>query len=305
MKKRRPHIKSYSSSQKYSYTHEHFPIKTKSIYESKERNSKRSYSKLQQNNKYYDNTSCLKEDAFGSLESLFDLKKSLNLRDVYPLAFNVCNEKLFKVSNITKSEPLIETLFLQSFSQQTNPDSHIFKPYNEYEKVKEENVKNQIKASEKFQTKVSKSVRKLQQNDLIYNQQNNSVNMAENEIVDNEVSEEQPEKDKESAVITDEAPTAIDVAEDEVIDEIPVTTSNPAEDEIIDEAPTTLDLAEAKIVTENKNEDKDADESKDKDKVEENNLDNKDDNKGDKVEDEDKINERIEEIDTSNYDRSK
>lgn len=127
--KRRLRTKSYSSpSQKYSYTHERFPIKTRSIYDSKGRNSKRSYSKLQQNNKYYGITSCLKEDAFGSLESLFDLKKSLNLRDAYPLASNICKEKLFKASNITKSAPLIETLFLQSFSQQTDPEQHIFKP---------------------------------------------------------------------------------------------------------------------------------------------------------------------------------
>lgn len=127
MQKPRPHTKS-SPSQKYSYTHEHFPIRAKSIYDSKGRNSKRSYSKLQQNNKCYGTTSCLKEDAFSSLESLFDLKKSLNLRDVYPLASNIYKEKLFKVSNATKSEPLIETLFLQSFSQQTNPDPDIFKP---------------------------------------------------------------------------------------------------------------------------------------------------------------------------------
>lgn len=128
LQKRRPHTKSYSPSQKYFHTHERFPIKARSTYDSKGRNSKRSYSKLQQNNKYYGTTSCLKEDAFGSLESLFDLKKSLNLRDAYPLAFNICKEKLFKVSNTTKSEPLIETLFLQSFSQQTDSDPHIFKP---------------------------------------------------------------------------------------------------------------------------------------------------------------------------------
>jgi len=86
---------------------------------------KRIHPKLQQDD--HGNTLCLKKDAFGSLESLFDLKKFLNLRDVYPLAFDYCKEKSFRASTITKAEPLVETLFLQTFLPKTNLESHILK----------------------------------------------------------------------------------------------------------------------------------------------------------------------------------
>lgn len=80
--------------------------------------------------------------------------------------------------------------------------------------------------------------------------------MAENEIVDSEIPEEQPEEEKKA---------------------------------IIDEAPTTIDLAIDEIKTDKKNENEEKDESKieDKDKVEGDKIDDKD-----KVEN--KINEIIE-----------
>ncbi|KMQ95091.1 outer dense fiber protein 2 [Lasius niger] len=85
-------------------------------------------------------------------------------------------------------------------------------------------------------------------------------NMAENEIVDSEISEEQPEKETESVTVIDKAPT------------------------------TTIDLAVDRINTEKKNENEDKykeNEDEDKGKVEGDKIDDKD-------KDEDKINERIE-----------
>lgn len=85
-------------------------------------------------------------------------------------------------------------------------------------------------------------------------------NMAENEIVDSEISEEQPEKETESVTVIDKAPT------------------------------TTIDLAVDRINTEKKNENEDKykeNEDEDNGKVEGDKIDDKD-------KDEDKINERIE-----------
>ncbi|TGZ52776.1 Outer dense fiber protein 2 [Temnothorax longispinosus] len=128
MKKRRPRAKNYSSLQKYSHTHERLPTRAKSSHDSKGQSFKQSCSKLQQNDGYYDNISCLKKDAFASLESLFDLKKPLNLHDVFPLALHCYKQKSVKISNATKSEPHVETLFLQSFSPRTtNLKQFVFK----------------------------------------------------------------------------------------------------------------------------------------------------------------------------------
>lgn len=127
MKKRRPRAKNYYSSQKYSYTHERLSTKVKSSHDSKGQSFKQNYSKLQQNDGYYDNTSCLKQDAFASLESLFDLKKLLNLRDVFPLAFRYKKNSVKTSKCATKSEPHVETLFLQPFSPRTNLEPLVFK----------------------------------------------------------------------------------------------------------------------------------------------------------------------------------
>jgi len=87
---------------------------------------KRIHPKLQQDD--HGSTLRLKKDEFGSLESLFDLKKLLNLRDVYPLAFDYYKEKSFRASTtVTKAEPLVETLFLQTFLPKTDLESHILK----------------------------------------------------------------------------------------------------------------------------------------------------------------------------------
>lgn len=132
MQKRRPRVKNYSSPQRHSHTHERLPSRVKSSHDSKGRTFKQSCSKLQQNNGSYDNIPCLKKDAFASLESLFDLKKPLNLRNVFPIAFHY-KQKPFQTSNATKSEAHVgselhvETLFLQSFSPRSNLKPFVLK----------------------------------------------------------------------------------------------------------------------------------------------------------------------------------
>ncbi|XP_077258497.1 uncharacterized protein LOC143895322, partial [Temnothorax americanus] len=273
VQKRRPRAKNYSSPQKYSHTHERLPTKAKSSHDSKRQSFKQSCSKLQQNDGYYDNISCLKKDTFASLESLFDLKKPLNLHDVFPLAFHCYKQKSVKISNATKSEPHVETLFLQSFSPRTtNLKQFVFK-YEKHDGVKvEQNAKNQIKAikEKKFPLEVSKSV-EFQLNDLIHNQQNRSRNMAENKISHSEIREEEKKEKK------------------------------PVEDVIVDEgsAATIEDLRKDQIKTEKKNKDEREDKNKDKnetvedkankDKVEENKTDDKDTVEGNKTDDEGKV----------------
>lgn len=137
-----------------------------------------------------------------------------------------------------------------------------FFQYEKYDRVKiEQDAINQtsIKANKKneFLLEVSKSV-ELQQNDLIRNQRNRSINMAENKIPDEETLEEK----KEEIII-----------EDTVVDE--------------KSAATKEDLKEDQIETEKKN--KDENEGKDKDK-------NKTDNKN-KVE-ESKIDDKVKDTKT-------
>jgi len=131
VQKRRPRVKNYSSPQRHSHTHERLPSRAKSSHDLKGQSFKQS-SKVQQNNGYYDNTPCLKKNVFASLESLFDLKKPLNLRNVFPIAFHY-KQKPFQTSNATKSETHIgselhvETLFLQSFSPRSNLKPFVLK----------------------------------------------------------------------------------------------------------------------------------------------------------------------------------
>lgn len=130
-------MRNYSPLQRHSCIHERLPVKTKNIYDSKGRASRRSYPKLQQNNRQFDSDSCLKKDAFGSLESLFDIKKPLNLLDVYQLAFDYYNDKSVKgksinAFDITKSEPLVETLFLQPLLSRTHFETRINEPIVRY-----------------------------------------------------------------------------------------------------------------------------------------------------------------------------
>ncbi|RLU15315.1 hypothetical protein DMN91_012309, partial [Ooceraea biroi] len=221
--KRRPCARNHSPSQKHYQKHaqERFLIKARSIHDSKGRSAKRIHPKLQQDDR--GNTSRLKKDAFGSLESLFDLKKLLDLRDAYPLAFDYYKEKTVRGSNITtKSEPLVETLFLQSFWPKTNLESRILKIYEGYNGIE---IEEDAKPSKTFETNVSNSTWGLQRNESIQNQENHLIiiNMAENE---------------------GEAPT--EEQQEEPVKEEPVK-EEPVKEEPVDETPVARDLAEDKI----------------------------------------------------------
>ncbi|KAG5337469.1 ODFP2 protein, partial [Acromyrmex heyeri] len=279
MQKRRPHAK--NSLQNYSHTHERFPTKAKSIHNSKGRSLKQSYSKLQRNDEHCDNTSCLKKDAFGSLESLFNLKKPLNLSDAFPFAFHYHKQKLIKTSNATKSEPFVKALFLQSFSSQTNLEPFVFKTYEKHDRVKvKQNTNNQIKKNieNEFLLEVSNSV-ELQLNDLIHYQQNRSVNMAENKIPDNEVQEEEEKEARVEDTIVDEESAAIEDLKEQQIE---TKKENNDEDEREDEAKDK----DGNEITEDKTNNP---QNKTDDEVEQNKTDDKD--KIDEIEEEIKIDE--------------
>ncbi|XP_011873265.1 PREDICTED: early endosome antigen 1-like isoform X2 [Vollenhovia emeryi] len=192
--KKRPRAKKHSPSQKYSHTHQRLPTKARSSHDSKEPSFKQGYFKLQQNNGNYDNTSCLRKDAFASLESLFDLKKPLNLHYVFPLAFH-CKQKSVETSTATKSEPYVETLFLQTFSPRTNLKPLVSQAYAKYDKVTvEQNAINQIKANQE-------KVLSLEVPKLVELQQNRSVNIAENKMSNSIMQEEEDKKAVDDTIV--------------------------------------------------------------------------------------------------------
>ncbi|XP_070527860.1 putative leucine-rich repeat-containing protein DDB_G0290503 isoform X2 [Cardiocondyla obscurior] len=271
MKKRqRLSAKNSSFSQKYSHViHERLPTKAKSSQDSKRHSFRQSYFELPENYGYRD-TSYLKKDVFDSLESLFDIKKPLKLCDVSSLTYQYCEQKSSNLFHAIKSEPNVETLFLQSFSP-TNS-----KEYKKYDRVKiEQYAEDRIKTNEKpnLPLELSKSA-ELQLNDLIWNEKHFSVNMAENETPNGEIqADEENEPINEDISVNEEfAATVNDLKENETIIE------QKDEDQIKDET------KDENILIENKTDDKDdieeseandkLDEKKinDQDKIEENDL---------------------------------
>ncbi|XP_076623249.1 uncharacterized protein LOC143342848 [Colletes latitarsis] len=97
MKKRRPCTWNISRSPGNSPTPLHareldsFPIKTRSTHDLKRRRLQRYGSKLQKKSPDHSEPD-FKRDAFGSLESLFDLKKPLNLPEVFSLTVECYQE---------------------------------------------------------------------------------------------------------------------------------------------------------------------------------------------------------------------
>ncbi|XP_032663701.1 nucleoprotein TPR-like [Odontomachus brunneus] len=201
MKKRRPWARNYSTPQRHSCTYERLQTREKRIFNLKRRGSRWSNPKLQENNGQFDNDSRLKKDAFGSLESLFDIRKPLNLLDVYQIAFDYCNDKSVERKSIDafdaiKSEPLVETLFLQSLLPSVNSEPRVNEPIHFEGK---ENIKvTELKASERSHTETSDFARKLQQNTSIYNKENYTVNMA-TVLQEGEIPKEQQEEVEEKA----------------------------------------------------------------------------------------------------------
>ncbi|KAL6442884.1 hypothetical protein ACFW04_002734 [Cataglyphis niger] len=112
--------------------------------------------------------------------------------------------------------------------------------------------------------------------------------MAENEIVDTEIPEEQVEKEEESVVIANEAPTTTDLTENKNEDENKNEEENKNEDE-------NKNKEENKNENENKNKDETKNEDEKKNEVENEDKDKIEDEIGNKDEDEKiEINEEIE-----------
>lgn len=92
-----------------------FPIKTKSSHDLKRRRLQRCGPKLQRKTTEI-NELPLRRDAFGSLESLFDLKKPLNLPEVFSLTVECCQEGHvypFESEKLENSKNLVESLHLR------------------------------------------------------------------------------------------------------------------------------------------------------------------------------------------------
>ncbi|XP_031846794.1 uncharacterized protein LOC116433151 [Nomia melanderi] len=116
-------------------------VKRKNLHDLNHRRLQRSGPKLQIKAAKYSNQSVLKRDAFGSLESLFDLKKPLNLPEVYSLAVE-CHQEIppFESGNLKNTKNLVEFLLLQ---QESDLEPHILKQTYDYHKNKPEAVKEQ------------------------------------------------------------------------------------------------------------------------------------------------------------------
>ncbi|XP_026669479.1 uncharacterized protein LOC108625182 isoform X3 [Ceratina calcarata] len=113
--------------------------KTKSFHDLKR--LKRSSIKLQKKSAENRETS-LKRDAFGSLESLFDLKKPLNLPDVYSLAIEYHQEGYAVPFESKNTKNFVESLF----SQQVELEPHILERtlnVEDFKKDKTEEIKQE------------------------------------------------------------------------------------------------------------------------------------------------------------------
>ncbi|XP_054010205.1 uncharacterized protein LOC128893345 [Hylaeus anthracinus] len=119
-----------------------FPITTRSSYDLKRRRLQRYGPKSQKKNANC-NESSLKRDVFGSLESLFDLKKPLNLPEVFSITVECYQEGHvfpFASEKVQNSKNLTDSLHLR---QRTDLEPHILKRVYETDdyKNKAENIK--------------------------------------------------------------------------------------------------------------------------------------------------------------------
>lgn len=133
---KRSRAKNHPPLLRYSYTHETFATRSKSFHDTKGRSSLKRATKSHQNTGEHRNKLCLKRDVFNSLESLFDVKKSLNLCDAYLLAYTFnhykdqsAKEKSFITHGITKSESFIEILSPESAAlNRTDIEQSVLEP---------------------------------------------------------------------------------------------------------------------------------------------------------------------------------
>ncbi|XP_076385939.1 uncharacterized protein LOC100881157 [Megachile rotundata] len=138
MKKRRPCTWNLSRSAKSSprsfrvREFDGLPIETKSFHELK--HLQKYGSKSQKKNTEFEESS-LKRDAFGSLESLFDLKKPLTLPEIHSLAVEYHQQgytPLYESTNLKDSKRFIKSVL----SQRTELEPHILERAHEAEDYK-------------------------------------------------------------------------------------------------------------------------------------------------------------------------
>ncbi|XP_043521421.1 uveal autoantigen with coiled-coil domains and ankyrin repeats protein [Frieseomelitta varia] len=189
MKKRRPWNTSRSSADSPSSLRtrelDGLPVKIKSFHDLKR--LKRDSPKLHKKNAEFKEPS-LKRDAFGSLESLFDLKKPLNLPDVCSLTIKHHQEGHivpFKSKNPKNSKTLLKLLSLQ----QVELEPHILE--RTYEIDDFNSTSQEIKQESNFETlKTLKDTENFDQED-----KESEKKMAEEDVKIQEVPDENVEED--------------------------------------------------------------------------------------------------------------
>ncbi|XP_012165049.1 uncharacterized protein LOC100646536 [Bombus terrestris] len=200
MKKRRPCTWNTSCSPRNSQIPprarelDNCPVKTKSFHDLKR--LKRGISKLQKKSAEYRESS-LKRDTFSSLESLFDLKKPLNLPDICSLAIE-CHQEghvlPFKSRNSKHSKTLVESLFLQ----QVDLEPHILDRTYEIDDYNDKS--EEIKQKSNFEPQLEE----IENSDQAGSDP--QKNMAEEENVDEALQDEAEESKEEEEPIEEEEP---------------------------------------------------------------------------------------------------
>ncbi|CAD1477879.1 unnamed protein product, partial [Heterotrigona itama] len=164
------------------------PVKVKSFHDLKR--LKRGSSKSHKKSAKYREQPSLKRDAFGSLESLFDLKKPLNLPDVCSLTIEYHQEGHivpFKSKDPKNSETFLKLLSLQ----QVDLEPHILE--RTYETDDFNSTPEEIKQESNFETlKTLKEIENLDQEE-----KEPEKNMADEDADIQEVPDENVEEDVE------------------------------------------------------------------------------------------------------------
>ncbi|XP_076286270.1 uncharacterized protein LOC143211965 isoform X2 [Lasioglossum baleicum] len=205
MKKRRPCTLNTSRSAASSPTSflQGPSVKTKSSHDINRRRLKRSSPKLKAKGAEYSGQSVLSRDAFGSLESLFDIRKPLNLPEAQSLAiecYQVGQIPPFESGKLNNTKNLVELLLSQ---QRSDFEPHILGQTHDDHKDKPKAIKEEpgVESAELSQS-ISPSLVK----------EKSSI-MAENEEEVEVKNEDEPEPDAEPDAVPDAEPDAESAAE--------------------------------------------------------------------------------------------
>ncbi|KZC08392.1 Outer dense fiber protein 2, partial [Dufourea novaeangliae] len=194
---------------------ESLPVKTKSSYDLKRRCLQRGSPKSQIKGADCTVESVLKRDAFGSLESLFDLKKPLNLPDVYSLSVEYRQEghvPPFESGKNTRN--LLESIPLQ---QRSDLEPHILEQSYDDRKGKPEAIKEEpaVESTESEEIRSSKPV------------EEESSTMADNEADETATQEAEAEENEETTEDTPQDETDEKREKDKTVDDEIVSVELP------------------------------------------------------------------------------